>query len=346
MPSTVVAGWVTTPSAPDHGPTQERRLDVVAEHDHLARDRVDLRVGAHARRQPAAEVVAADRGEIAADLVWHRPFLEREIPAVMANDVDKGVELERPTRVGVVAEQREIDERRGHDPAEQGTSGAFLGKQALGPDEPIAIASLAVVDPDAMDHAIALEGVGVRAERSELGVRTVAQVGPRQVGRHDADDTEVVDVDLVVNRREASGQKVVGRRIDGGEGGVGGRGHGMIVHPTRADIPRDNPSSPRGGKPAAFAAPDHRRSWAAARGTADLLASRSRSGLNSVPHARRPGAIRPGPPVRSASQPVISTASFEDSAHVLSSVHPRNWIDDVSDPEHGIDATTLDSFGP
>jgi len=126
-------------------------------------------VGGDAQRQAAAEVVAAARLQVGADLVGRGALGEREEVAGMTDDVDVGVELERPRRVGVVAEQRLVDGRRCHQPAEQRPPGALLGAQALGAHEPVGVARRAGLEPHAVQHPVALQGIGVRTEWGNSG---------------------------------------------------------------------------------------------------------------------------------------------------------------------------------
>ncbi len=207
----------------DNGPGEERCGHVVPEDDQLAGGGVDLGVGGDPGGEPSGEVVPAEGVQLRADLVGRGALGEGEEVAGVADDVDVGVELEGPRRVRIVAEERLVDERRGHQPAEERLAGALLGEQALRAHQPVGVAGLAGFEPHAVQHPVTLQRIRVRAERRELWVGAVAQVRAGQIVGQRAVDGEVVDVDLVVHRGVAAGQERLGGLIEGGE-----RGHGDL----------------------------------------------------------------------------------------------------------------------
>ena len=104
--------------------------------------RADRPAGARTCRRAARprEVVAADGVEVARHLVRAGALLEGEVPAGVADDVDERVELDRPAGVGIGTQQRRVDERRRHEPAEDRLAGALLGLHpaVLHPAVPVA----------------------------------------------------------------------------------------------------------------------------------------------------------------------------------------------------------------
>lgn len=147
----------------------------------------------------------------------------------MAYHVDERIQLERPGRVGVGAEQCHVDEDRRHQATEERVARPLLGAQALRLDESVGVAGLAVADPDAMDHAVALERVRVRPERGELRVRSVAEVCAVEVGGNATDNDEIGRRDFGVDRRESARQERFGRHVDRFGGGGRGVGHGWLL---------------------------------------------------------------------------------------------------------------------
>jgi hypothetical protein len=60
----------------------------------------------------------------------------------------------------------------------------------------------AVSDPDAMDHSITIERVGVAPQWGKFRVRPVAQINAPQILRDLSDHRQVRDIEFVVGRRE------------------------------------------------------------------------------------------------------------------------------------------------
>ena len=90
-----------------------------------------------------------------------------------------------------------------HESGPQGSARLGLVVEGLGPDVPIAVPHLPVLEVRGMDHAVAVEHV-IAAGRLELPVRAVAEVHAVEVARHLTDDRRVVEGEFVVDGREDS----------------------------------------------------------------------------------------------------------------------------------------------
>ena len=202
------------------------RERAVAEEHHLARLRVDLGVGGHGSGQRPAEVVLAHRVEVGGDLGGRRTLHQRQHPPGVADDVGVGRVLHHPALgddLGVG--QPEVGQAR-----VQGAAGPPLGGEAARAHPAVPVARPALVERDAVQHAVAVEEV-VAAERRERRVRPVAEEGPPQRRRELAGDGQAVGVELVVDRFVQPGEPRLGRRL-----GVG-RGAGPCVGPHRHAAP-------------------------------------------------------------------------------------------------------------
>ena len=150
----------------DNRKEQIRRAPGIPEAEHFAAGRIDLRMGGESMRQPAAEIIRADRLQRGVDLGGRPAFPQGEHPPGMANHVGVGGVLDR-IGVAVAANQRRIDRANRRHAAIQRPSGTPLGPQAGGQHEAVAIRSPSLVQPQRMQHAVAIERehVGDRLER-------------------------------------------------------------------------------------------------------------------------------------------------------------------------------------
>ncbi len=157
---------------------QVRREGAVPEEDHLAGGGVDLGMGRHRPGESTVEVVFPDGGELSGELHRTGRFHQRQQGARVAHDVGVRGVLHQPDlgdHVGVgLAELAQ--------PTEQGPPGAAFGEQPGRFDPAVAIRGAAVGDRDCVDHAVTVEEV-VAAERGELRVGTIAQIGALQALR-------------------------------------------------------------------------------------------------------------------------------------------------------------------
>jgi hypothetical protein len=189
---------------PDHRPIEVGRLQTVAEHDHLSGRRVDLRMRTHAKRQRSAEVVATDGHQLRRHLVGSDALAQGEEHVRVPDDVDVGEHLV-PTGVRIGAGKRGGRCRRRHDPAPQGAAGFHLGRETLGEHVAVSIARLAIREAHTVDHAVAVERIGIAPERREFGVGAVAQIDAAQVVGNAPHDAENVRVCLHSCRAPRSG---------------------------------------------------------------------------------------------------------------------------------------------
>ena len=163
-----------------HVVREVRRHEAVAEEVHLAGGRIDLRVGGHRRRQPPVEVVDALRAEVVGRQLVRVAHLAggQELAAVP----DRGhVALRRlPTGHALAEPGRRLVERRA-DVAVRVRDG------------------LPSVEPDAVHHPVAEEPV---RRDPGAGVRAVADVEARQLGRQRAHHLEAGALHLLRDGRE------------------------------------------------------------------------------------------------------------------------------------------------
>ena len=67
------------------------RHRAVPEEDHLARNRVDFRVGRHRTIQPACKIILPERHEFAGQLGWLAGLHQRQVAPPMPDEVGIGI---------------------------------------------------------------------------------------------------------------------------------------------------------------------------------------------------------------------------------------------------------------
>ena len=171
-------------------------------------------MGTHPLQLPA-EVEPPDGVEVGCDLVARQTLGEGEVPPGMTHHVDERVEAERPARIRVVAEALDVDERRGHQATEDVAAGGDVGRHSLGADPAVLVPGPALtIEPDAVDHGVALHRERVAPERREHLVGPVAEVGADETFGQAALYLQAGGLDLVADRGEPARQVRMARRID------------------------------------------------------------------------------------------------------------------------------------
>ena len=203
----------------DDAVAQEVLVGAVVEPDQFAGGLVDLRVGHHVAREGAEEVLCAEgfqRQRI------HAVGRSAQVPgrqdlAAVVDHVGVGGILD-PEAVSVAPR---IALRVLHESGPQGAARLGLVVEGLGPDVPIAVPHLPVLEVRGVNHAVAVEHV-IAARRLELPVRAVAQVHAVEVLGDLTDDREVVQGEFVVDGREHSeGVRIVVGGLDRASDGDG-----------------------------------------------------------------------------------------------------------------------------
>src|SRR5262249_2227629 len=148
---------------------QERGDGRVAEEEHLTRGRVDLRVGGEGVPELAAEGKGASGVQARhLDLVRRASLPQGEQLAVIPDPGGVGRVLERLLALGKLFEIGRV-----RNAGVEGLAGLLLLLPAGGTDVAVAVAGLAALDADAVQHAVAVEPV-VMPQRRKLWIGTIA----------------------------------------------------------------------------------------------------------------------------------------------------------------------------
>ena len=183
----------------------DRPIHPIGEREHRPGLRMAPVMGAQLQRRVGAGAPLADGFQLHRHLVAGRRLVQRQQMSAMAHDVDAGAVLERP-RFAVGADQSRVDRHGPHDAAIERAPGAPLRPQAARVDETVAVARPAVVQIDRVDHAVAVERIGV-GQRLEQRIRPVAHVDAAQVlGDPPRDDGKVGDIQLRADRSEVAAE--------------------------------------------------------------------------------------------------------------------------------------------
>ncbi len=176
---------------------RQRRADAIAEPGHLAADGIDLRVGgdiALVRTDVALRFQGAD-----VHLEGMVGLLQRQQLAGVEQDVGVG-------DPAFVAGRERIGGQRIAHGAEQGAAVLVLQEPLGRADIAVAVMDLAVLDIEAVDHAVAAEPVVVLGVAGlELGVGAGAEQGAPQA-RRDLADHGQIEVVFAADRGEIARQ--------------------------------------------------------------------------------------------------------------------------------------------
>ena len=166
----------------NHCPAEVGRIETVAEYDHIAGHRIDLRMRAHPLGQRTGEAPRSHRAQPVGKREGKIAFGERQEASSVAHDVDVGHVAEwlprelRPDLVDAWCNRRQHT-------APQGTPGSLLGSQARRAHVPVPVAGPSSEERDGVDHSVPVEGIRVRANGREPRVGSVADVGSYKIVR-------------------------------------------------------------------------------------------------------------------------------------------------------------------
>ena len=156
------------PRCVDPAVYQEGRAEGVVEHEHLAAYRIDPGMGGHRLIELAREIVETGRLQRGSHLIGQAALVEREDPPGVADDVGVGDVLEA-VRIAVRRHVFRIRDDRIHEPAVDRVPCAPIGLQSRRHHEAVAIAHAPLLEDQRMDHAVAVEGVGI-GDRGKAGL--------------------------------------------------------------------------------------------------------------------------------------------------------------------------------
>lgn len=150
------------------------------------------------------------RLQLHGELVARRGIVQGEQAAGMADDVDEGAVPERSRRIAF-AQNGRIDRRRLRIAPVDGAPGSSLHREFRRPDEAVAVAGVAIVEIDGMDHAVAVHRIGI-GDRLEQRIGAVAHIGAAQLRRNPAgDDRQITALDLAPDGQEIAAEiRIVG----------------------------------------------------------------------------------------------------------------------------------------